>query len=189
MLPGDLDLSGWDLRKALGLFDASNAALFEHVGSNLVYRDQGGLLSRLRALLPQFCNPIAIGHHYLGLAKKTREIYLGTASVNVKKLLYVLRPIAALMWIEARSTMPPTRFDDVLAGVDLEASTRGWLADLQTQKAALREGYIVTLDPDTLAWIDARIAHFGEAVIAWPHRRGRSEDLDRVLAEMLRDPV
>lgn len=186
MLPGALDLAGWDLRKALGLFASSNAALFEHLGSAIVYGDTDGLLQRLRTLVPEFFNPIAVGNHYLGLARKMCEAYLGAEQVNVKKLFYVLRPIAALQWIEQRLSMPPTRFDDVLAGSDLSAVERTWIGELQAQKVALREVDAIEFDPRVRAWIDDRMRHFESSVKALPYRGGRIELLDAVLAETLR---
>ena len=37
MLPGELDVSGWDLRKSLRLFSKCNLALNEWLGSPVVY--------------------------------------------------------------------------------------------------------------------------------------------------------
>lgn len=196
MLPGDLDLSGWDLKKALGLFAKSNVALFEHLGSGIVYVDGAGLAARLRALVPEFFDPIAAGHHYLAIARTMRDSYLGGAElddghasdgrVDVKKLFYVLRPLAAFAWIEAHSSMPPTRFDDALAGIELGATERGWIAALHAQKVARNEGDRVPLDPRIRDWIDGWIARARDAAKALPSRRGRGEVLDDVFREFVR---
>ncbi len=52
MLPGDIDLSGWDVRKALGLFAKSNPPLLEWLDSPIVYADDGVFCNELKALLP-----------------------------------------------------------------------------------------------------------------------------------------
>jgi len=186
MLPGDLDLSGWDLRKALGLYGHSNAVLFEHLGSGIVYRDVGGLREELLELLPCYFNPIAAGHHYLGLATRMHREFLGGAQVNLKKLFYVLRPLAAFRWIELRRCMPPTAFDAILAGIDLDAEQRGWIASLSAQKQARSEGGGVLLDAEVRDWIDVWLTRSRAAAAALPHGGGGGGELDRLLARMVR---
>ncbi len=53
MLPGDLDLSGWELRKALRLFKRYNGALNEWLGSPIQYRPASATSQAMQALLPQ----------------------------------------------------------------------------------------------------------------------------------------
>ena len=48
----ELDVSGWDLRKALKLFLKSNPPLLEWLGSPIVYREEFPTAERLRALAP-----------------------------------------------------------------------------------------------------------------------------------------
>ena len=51
MLPGDLDVSGWDLRKALDLATKSNPPLMEWLRSPIVYRADP-------VLFPAFCEAV-----------------------------------------------------------------------------------------------------------------------------------
>lgn len=182
MLPGDLDLSGWELRKALSLFGSSNASLYEHLGSDIVYRDVGGLRAALQLLAPSFFNPMAAGHHYLGLAARVHGEYLTSELVNLKKLFYVLRPLAACRWIAQHASMPPTRFADVLAGIDLDARQRGWIDALWAQKELASERTSAPLDPQVRAWIDDWLARCREEARALPRRSGDGAELDRLLA-------
>lgn len=59
MLPGDLDISGWDLRKSLRLFSKCNLALNEWFGSPLIYSEIAEFRAQLAALIPSYFNPIA----------------------------------------------------------------------------------------------------------------------------------
>jgi predicted nucleotidyltransferase len=186
MLPLDLDLSGWELRKALALFGTGNATAFEHLGSDIVYRDVGGLRAALLALLPSFFNPIAAGHHYLGLASRMHAEHLGGAQVNLKKLFYVLRPLAAYRWIELRSTMPPTAFAGVLAGIDLEAEPRGWIDELMVRKQTIHERGESPLDPRLRRWIADWLARSRETADSLPRSGGNRDDLDRLSATTVR---
>src|SRR5215831_16213984 len=48
ILPNDIDLSGWEMRKALVLFRKSNPPLLEWLRSPIVYRDAYCSAGRLR---------------------------------------------------------------------------------------------------------------------------------------------
>ena len=76
MLPNDLDLSGWELRKALGLFRKSNPSLLEWLNSPIVYIENKEVMNEWRQLIPQFFNPKNISYHYLNIAKNTYNTYL-----------------------------------------------------------------------------------------------------------------
>lgn len=188
MLPGDLDLSGWELRKALGLFAKSNVAFLEHLGSDIHYVDEIGLSVRLRALIPQFFDPLATGHHYLMLAKRIHHEHLTGETVSIKKLFYVLRPLAALRWIQQRGTMPPTLFRAVLEGIELPQTQREWIAALEEQKARTREKEAVPVDPAILRWLAGWLEQGHAIAKSLPSHKGSTEPLDELLVEILTDP-
>jgi predicted nucleotidyltransferase len=96
----EIDLSGWEIRKALLLFAKSNPPLLEWLSSPLVYRDTKTLASRLRDLLPAYYAPNASLYHYLHMAQGNFKDYLRGDVVWVKKYFYVLRPLLAVRWIE-----------------------------------------------------------------------------------------
>ena len=54
-----LDISGWDLRKALQLYYKSNPPLLEWLGSPIIYQEKYTVAQQLRNLAPEFYNPIA----------------------------------------------------------------------------------------------------------------------------------
>ncbi|SDD83711.1 Predicted nucleotidyltransferase [Dyadobacter soli] len=47
ILPNDIDLAGWELRKALRLFRKSNPPMLEWLDSPIVYREQFSMAARL----------------------------------------------------------------------------------------------------------------------------------------------
>lgn len=105
-----LDISGWDLRKTLGLLRRSNPPLLEWLGSPHVYRDQGAFTSSLRSLATRFHSPRACAHHYLHMAQGNFREYLRGPEVWRKKYLYVLRPLLAIRWIRRGLGLVPTEF-------------------------------------------------------------------------------
>lgn len=126
-ISGDLDVNGWDLRKALGLLQASNPTLQEWLRSPIVYRSDEIAAQGLLALSEQFYSPLACYHHYVSMAKKTFREHLKGETVRFKKYLYALRPLLAARWIHAGRGAPPMPFATLAhAMVDDEAL----LADL-----------------------------------------------------------
>lgn len=164
MLPGDLDVSGWELRKALRLFAGCNLALFEWLGSPEVYLAEPWFLDRLRALIPRYFNPRKGMYHYLRAAESTAETHLGTGAepVNAKKLFYVLRPLLACEWIQARQTMPPTEFAGALEDAELSAALRDEIVELREAKIRGSERARVTVSPSLHAWIRLRLGESGK---------------------------
>jgi predicted nucleotidyltransferase len=116
-LPGDIDLSGWDLRKALRLFARSNPPLLEWLDSPVVYHESGGLTERLRGLLPAFYSPAAALHHYLRMAQNNWRAYCRGERVRLKKYLYVLRPLLSARWIEQDRGPVPMLFRTLFATI------------------------------------------------------------------------
>ncbi|UOR06648.1 nucleotidyltransferase domain-containing protein [Hymenobacter aerilatus] len=176
----ELDLAGWELRKALKLLRGGNAALFEWLQSPVVYREAAGFREALGSLLPAFWNPRAGLNHYLGLMRRGVEDDLTTEHVRLKRLFYALRSTLAASWIRQRpNEVPPMEFRPLrelllatLHDVVNELLTRKATADEKTTvprpaalveylqaeyEAALaaRETLPVTRYPDPTAALDA----------------------------------
>ena len=85
-----LDLSGWDLRKALRLLGKSNPPLLEWLQSPIVYLEVESATCRLRRLIPEYYSLVPCFHHYLHMAQGNFREYLRGEEVWVKKYFYVL---------------------------------------------------------------------------------------------------
>src|ERR1043166_5445755 len=81
----DLDVSGWDLRKALKLFRKSNPPLLEWLQSPIVYLERFSTAVRLRELTKEYFSPKSCLHHYLHMAEGNFRQYLQTEIVRLKK--------------------------------------------------------------------------------------------------------
>ena len=113
-LRDELDISGWDARKALRLFRKSNPPLLEWLQSPIIYRERFSFVQRLRELLPEYYSPKATLNHYLHRSKGNMREYLTGETVWRKKYLYVLRPLLAMRWIEADLGPVPIEFGSLL---------------------------------------------------------------------------
>ena len=106
-----LDLSGWDLRKALRLFHKSNPPLLEWLQSPIKYAEKFSVAEQLRGISPYTFSPKSCMYHYLNMAKGNYRDYLQGEQVKIKKYFYVLRPVLACEWIHRYGEMPPMEFE------------------------------------------------------------------------------
>lgn len=113
----DIDISGWDIRKALYLFTRTNGALLEWLSSPIVYRDCGDFASRLRAFAPEAHSNLALRYHYSHMARGNAGDHLTKDQVKLKKYFYILRPLLAIRYIEQGMGLPPVRFQELLEAV------------------------------------------------------------------------
>jgi predicted nucleotidyltransferase len=145
---GNLDISGWELRKALGLLRKSNPPLLEWLQSAIVYWSMPKLVIRLRGMMQDCYSPVAGFYHYFHMAKGNYRQYLEGETVWLKKYLYVLRPILACLWIERgygtkrgyeagqRDGLVPVKFDTLVRTLVPEGPLREAIGDLVRKKQA-----------------------------------------------------
>ena len=95
-----IDLSGWDIKKALKLYKKSNPPLLEWLRSPIIYSEKYSIAQRMRELLPEFYSPVSCLYHYYNMAQGNFREYLKGDKVWTKKYFYILRPILACKWIE-----------------------------------------------------------------------------------------
>jgi len=96
----DLDFAGWDIKKALSLLLRSNMSLYEWINSpvNYVNSDEMDSLIDLSEYLWEKKNLI---YSYIHLARGNYQHYIANKTdIKLKKYLYILRTIAACMWLE-----------------------------------------------------------------------------------------
>jgi predicted nucleotidyltransferase len=135
----ELDVSGWDLQKALRLLVKSNPPLLEWIASPIQYLEVAPLVERLRQLRDLHFSPKSCMYHYLHMARGNFREYLRGESVRLKKYLYVLRPILACCWIESRGTMAPTEFATLIETQVDEPRVRAAIERLLVAKASATE--------------------------------------------------
>jgi predicted nucleotidyltransferase len=184
-ISGELDINGWDLRKALGLMRESNPTLLEWLRSPIVYREDAQAMPRFRALSEAVFSNARGWHHYASMAKKNFREHLQAETVRYKKYLYVLRPLLAARWIRMRPGVPPMRFAD-LAQHTLDAVRDAALIDEINAllEVKMRAGEAATSPrwPGIHAFIEAELAaHAAEPVTALPP--ADASGLDAFLSE------
>jgi uncharacterized protein len=134
---GDLDVSGWDLRKTLRLLRKSNPPLLEWISSPIVYRSDEEFLKAFRELAKKCYSPGRCLLHYLHMADGNWKDYLcGRSEVSIKKYLYVLRPLLGCIWIEAELGPVPISFPHVIERVCKDSRIKNEINKLIDSKRA-----------------------------------------------------
>jgi uncharacterized protein len=132
----ELDITGWDLRKALQLMRKSNPPLLEWLDSPTVYRQADGFLEKMRELKEVYFAPVPCAYHYLHMANGNFRQYLRGSEVWRKKYFYVLRPLLAVRWLLAEKGPVPTRFSELLDGTIAGGPLREAIDGLTEEKMA-----------------------------------------------------
>ena len=178
----ELDIGGWELKKALNLLRKSNAPMLEWLDSPILYRYDAEFLDRLKALSAGFFSPIATVHHYLSMSKKYIEACQGP-ELKLKRYFYALRTAVAARWIREQGTMPPTDFTQMLPNLDSALGTK--IKELIALKAGKGEAYVHPQEPEVLAFLEEELA-LSEA--AFQSLRGTKGDLEG-LDQLFRDTI
>ncbi len=136
MLPGDLDLSGWELRKALRLLRKSNPSLLEWLHSPLVYQQNAEFIAAFRGLAAHCYSARSCFSHYFSYARGNYLGHLRGLEIRLKKYFYVIRPILAAQWIERGLGQPPVEFAALVETLLPSGELRAALDELLERKRA-----------------------------------------------------
>ncbi len=134
-----LDICGWDIRKALQLLRKSNPSLLEWLKSPIVYRAEPGFALLFGHLAAEFASPDRLFLHYLHMAQGNAREFLCGDHIRLKKYLYVLRPLLACRWIEQKRGPVPMEFDTLVDELVKEPLVRIHTAVLVARKRAGEE--------------------------------------------------
>lgn len=126
----EIDLSGWDLRKALRLLLKWNPALHEWLVSPITYSQTGACRGEMVALYEEHADLRAIGHHYLSIARSMWSKMAAGDEVPLKKYFYALRPLMALKWLETQHGVPPMDFEALRSAAPWPSEMDGAVDDL-----------------------------------------------------------
>lgn len=111
----ELDVVGWDMRKALPLVGHSNAMLWEWLGvpsEAVLYRSPE--MARLDALRAAFYSPRACLHYYLGLVRRSAAELGVAAEVSLKTYVTLVYGLLVAQWVAAYT-------DEMLRSLELGA--------------------------------------------------------------------
>jgi hypothetical protein len=178
----ELDVCGWELRKALQLLRKSNPTLLEWLNSPVSYRENAVSVARMRALAPSYFSAQRGRYHYLAMARKNFRGYLQGETVRLKKYLYVLRPLLAVRWIDAGLGIPSMRFADLAEATLHDDALRDEINRLLAIKMRAGESEYSPRWPAIHAFITSELAK-ADIDPGYKKPDGTAADLDLFLME------
>ncbi|WFA07314.1 nucleotidyltransferase domain-containing protein [Bacillus sp. HSf4] len=181
-----LDISGWEVTKALRLFRKSNPPLLEWLSSGTVYYEAYSWAENMRKLKNRAFSPASCMYHYLNMASGNFRHYLQREEVKIKKYFYVLRPILACQWIESRQTVPPIEFQTLLEELVEDGPLKAEIHHLLDRKRKGEEFSLEPQNPMLHEFIEKELERLQPAAKAF--KTGREDltpELDRLFRETL----
>jgi predicted nucleotidyltransferase len=180
-----LDINGWDLRKALMLLRKSNPPLLEWLQSPIVYLDRYQAAQSLRSLLPRFHSPLSCAYHYLSMARNNHNAYLRGDQVKLKKYFYVLRPLLAVQWLEAKRGPVPTEFHSLVQSLVGDSALKNAIENLIAIKRCGGESDNAARVPEFDAFIEAELVRLQGVDFQLQALHANTEPLNQFFRQML----
>ncbi len=154
----EIDLNGWDVRKALRLMWKSNPAFVEWLQSPIRYIERGNFGSLSRALLPQVYAVESGMYHYRSMAKTNARSHLQGGRIRLKKYFYALRPLLAVLWLERNGTPAPIEFQHLLGMIDDRSNLLDEIHALLERKRHAPESWVGDAIPTIDAFVTEQLA-------------------------------
>lgn len=186
----NLDFSGWELRKALGLLYKGNPPLLEWLQSPQTYMTHPEAYPELQNLAKAFYSPKTAIYHYLHMAQGNYKSYIeGRDEVLTKKYLYIVRPLLACNWIRTNGTFPPMEIDKTMNLLSLSSNpTEAFEIPQLVQKK--REGYELGMEYPNLdlnIWVETQMIRYTNYAKSLESLNKDAKQLDNYLTKWVND--
>jgi len=181
----EIDLNGWDIKKALKLFRKSNPPLLEWIRSPIVYIEMTEYTNMIRELIPDFYSAKASIYHYLHMAQRNFREYLQGDMVWVKKYLYALRPVLGCRWIEQGKGAVPMEFAELVNNTELDKNLIQTINELVERKKQGEELRHEPKIPEISDFLDSEIVRLKNEAANMPVSKGKTEKLDSVFRKII----
>ena len=144
-MDGDLDVTGWDLRKCLKLLKKSNVPLIERFQSPVVYFADEQFRKEFVGLIEAYYSPTAAFFHHYSLVNKFWEDIKESNRIKLKSYFYLVRSLLSCNWIVKDKTVLPMHIEGLMRYIgEQEVSL---LKELMSFKATVGESYLHPKSP------------------------------------------
>ena len=181
----DIDINGWDLRKALKLFWKSNPAFIEWLQSPIIYVDDSDFAKSARELMPTIASSHKGIYHYLHMAKGNFREYLKKDLVPLKKYFYVLRPLLAIMWLEKYDKPAPIEFEELRKLVADNKPLDEAITDLLARKRVSLEKEYAPAVPIINEFIESELTRHENYAASKKERDADFDELNKLFLAVL----
>ena len=157
----DLDMMGWDIKKALELLKKSNMSLYEWLKSPVIYIT-GSEIKSFKKLADKYWDIKSLTYSYIRLAMRNYKAYIiDKEDVKFKKYLYIIRTIAACICMEKTGKLPTITINGLIPFIKADDEH---VADVLTRIVkAKRKGEELmngSSDKKLNKWIEQRVNYY-----------------------------
>lgn len=181
----EIDINGWDIRKALKLFWKSNPAFVEWIQSPIVYVDDQHFTKSVRELMPSVVTSHKGIYHYLHMAKGNYREYLEGVKVPLKKYFYVLRPLLAIRWLEQYDSPAPIEFDKLRELIADDVELNSAIEDLLFRKRKSLEKELIDAVPVINQFIENELERYADFSAPKQNKKTNFELLNQLFREVI----
>lgn len=136
---GILDVSGWDLRKALTLMARCNCAFVEWLSSPIIYYSDEAFRHEILDLKDLYFRKVSAVNHYFHMAMNHDKRYLEKRGCELKRFMYHIRGLLAAKWAMEKGTYPPVPFMQLVDAEVRDESVKAKLTELVRLKSTSKE--------------------------------------------------
>lgn len=173
---GNLDVSGWDIKKGLTLLSKGNAALIERFTSPIIYFEKSSFKADFTELIQKNYNRMAVFHHHFSLARNFWDEQRNGQHMKLKALFYLIRSILSCKHALLSSNIVPMNIFDLMEVVNEPINSK--LLELIKLKSKQPEHFLFMPDYDLINWIDKSMEKLNNAQGTLPHPIKDYESLD-----------
>jgi predicted nucleotidyltransferase len=150
-MDGELDITGWDLKKCLTLLKKSNTPLIERFQSPIGYYAVEGFKNEFKELIESYYSPTAVFFHHYSLAKKFWGDIKDANEFKLKSWFYLVRSLLSCNWIMQDRSVLPMHMEGLMQYVSDDI--RNKLRALIELKKGVGEKYLHQKDEMLNEWI------------------------------------
>lgn len=136
---GILDVSGWDLKKALTLMGRCNCAFVEWLGSPIIYYKDEDFFQEINGLKDRYFRKVSAVNHYYHMAMNHDKRYIEKRGCELKRFMYHIRGLLAAKWAMKQGTYPPVPFLDLVNAEVEDDSIKDAILELVRLKSQSKE--------------------------------------------------
>lgn len=151
---GILDVSGWDLRKAMTLMACCNCSFVEWLSSPIIYYSDEAFCREIHELKDLYFRKVSAVNHYFHMAMNHDKRYLEKRGCELKRFMYHIRGLLAARWAMEKGTYPPVPFMQLVDVEVRDETIKEKLIELVRLKSTSREHDKTIVDEALVIYAD-----------------------------------
>ena len=136
---GVMDISGWDLKKALTMMGKGNCSFIEWLESPIVYCCDKTFVDKINGIKNLYFRNISVVNHYYHMAMNHDRRYLNKRGWELKRFMYHIRGLLAASWAMEKGTYPPVPFCELVKAMVDDTTIQNELRELVRLKSQSKE--------------------------------------------------